>query len=182
MKVALAVWENRISPLLDTARTLLIAELDQGVVVSTRQEMLRGENVQDLLVLLEVSGVETLVCGAVSRRFATWLSASGLKLLPFISGEVEEVLEAFLQDRLSSDPSFAMPGCGHGGGRGAGAGGRCGIRHGGGGGGRGRMRQGGAGDAFCFQGGSGAFRPRRFFRPDACPDCEDPEEKESRGV
>lgn len=180
MKVALAVWENRISPLLDTARTLLIAELDQGVVVSTRQEMLRGENVQDLLVLLEASGVETLVCGAVSRRFATWLSASGLKLLPFISGEVEEVLEALLQDRLS-DPSFAMPGCGHGGGRGAGAGGRCGIGHGGGGG-RGRMRQGVAGDASCFQGGPGAFHPRRFSRPEACPDCKDPEEKESRGV
>lgn len=154
MKVAFTVWENRISPVLDTARTFLIAEIEEGALVSTREERLPGGTVQDLLVFLERIGVETLVCGAVSRRFGTWLTASGLKLIPFISGDVNAVVEAFLEDKLS-DPAFAMPGCGRGGmGRGLGRG----RGHGRGGGrGRGQGR------------GSACFQQPDF--PEPCPDC-----------
>ena len=51
-----------------------------------------------------------LVCGAISRPLAEKALAAGIKVIPFVAGDVEEVIEARLQGELPSS-ALAMPGC-----------------------------------------------------------------------
>jgi len=59
--------------------------------------------------LLEL-GVGTLLCGGISKGLAREIETRGIELIPWVSGEINEVLDAYLQDRLP-DPELTMPGC-----------------------------------------------------------------------
>jgi predicted Fe-Mo cluster-binding NifX family protein len=56
-------------------------------------------------------GVDTLVCGAISRSMREVVAASGIRVISFVSGERDEVVRAWLGGGLDQ-PAFTMPGCG----------------------------------------------------------------------
>jgi predicted Fe-Mo cluster-binding NifX family protein len=108
--VAIPTWNGRVSPVFDTASRLLVVEVgEQGE--SFRFETDIGEHFfPGKTVRLAGLGIETLICGAISRPFATMITGAGIHLIPWISGYVEEVLQAFLQGNLF-DMQYLMPGC-----------------------------------------------------------------------
>jgi len=116
MTVAFAVWEDRISPVFDASGTLLLAEIEAGQVTGRRQEPIRGNLPIEKVVRLKALGVQTLICGAVSRPLADMIAAEGIRLVPFVAGTVDEVIAAYARGLLPG-PAFAMPGCGWRGGR-----------------------------------------------------------------
>lgn len=113
MKVALTVWQGRISPVLDAARSVLVVEIENGVARTGREEFLLGESVREKVSRLEELGVEMLVCGAVSRPLAKTIASRGIRLVPFVCGDANEVLEAIAANRIPGT-AFSMPGCGCG--------------------------------------------------------------------
>ncbi len=68
-----------------------------------------GIRERGLVGVLAALGVDVVVCCAVSRCVQVELKASGIRVLKHICGAVDEVLAAFLQDRLA-DEAFRMPG------------------------------------------------------------------------
>jgi predicted Fe-Mo cluster-binding NifX family protein len=54
-------------------------------------------------------GVGTLVCGAISRPFQEMVAAYGIRVIPFVAGDLSDVIEAWLSGNLESD-IFVMPG------------------------------------------------------------------------
>ena len=112
MRIALAVWGGRISPVFDVARRLLILDVEDGAVVSRAEKELSTDTTAPIAIrvdrLVELD-VDTLICGAVSRPLFDLLSARGVHAIAFIAGEVDEVIEAALEDRVPS-PELAMPG------------------------------------------------------------------------
>ena len=116
MRVALTVWEGRISPVFDTARSLLIVDIEDGWPVARHDEQLSAHTAHETMARLRALGVEVLICGAVSRPLAEMIRACGIRLLPFVSGERDEVVAALIAGRIP-DIAFAMPGCGGGRGR-----------------------------------------------------------------
>ncbi|MBW2610283.1 MAG: hypothetical protein JRC68_08055 [Deltaproteobacteria bacterium] len=46
--------------------------------------------------------VDLLICGAVSRALYRMLTATGIEVIPDISGRIEEILEAYLKGSLGS--------------------------------------------------------------------------------
>jgi predicted Fe-Mo cluster-binding NifX family protein len=135
MKVALTVWDGRISPVFDVSREALILTVESGAVLERRSEGLeRPTEALRIARLLEL-GVETLVCGAISEPLCHELTAKGVRVIGFVAGEIDKVVETLLADALPA-PAFSQPGCGGGRNRfreGRGRGGRRG-------GGRGRGR------------------------------------------
>lgn len=110
-KIAITVWAQRISPVFDSARTLLIAEIDGETLVNTSYLSFDPELPLELLRLLHTQKVMTIICGAVSEGLAGILEAAGFTLIPFIAGEVRQILEIFIHgDSLGG--AFKMPGCG----------------------------------------------------------------------
>ncbi len=110
MKVALTVWNGRVSPVFDVSRKILILDVDHGAVTGTREEPLEGiDPVQKARKLLEWE-VRKLICGAISRPLASLFAAYGIPTIPFIAGDAEEVIEAYLSGELPNR-RLAMPGC-----------------------------------------------------------------------
>lgn len=110
MKVALTVWNGRISPVFDVSRKILILDVSHGAVTGQREVPLEGiDPVQKARKLVEWQ-VRKLICGAISRPLAGLFAAYGIRTIPFIAGDAEEVIDAYLARKLPNR-SMAMPGC-----------------------------------------------------------------------
>ncbi len=110
MKIALPTFNGRISPVFDTAQKLVLVEVDGANELSRAKHAMASKSLARRAADLNELGVEILLCGAISRPLAMMVAAHGIEIVPFISGEVDEVLGAYLQGRLA-DPRFLMPGC-----------------------------------------------------------------------
>ncbi|MBN1470431.1 MAG: hypothetical protein JW925_01515 [Syntrophaceae bacterium] len=108
-KIALAVWGNIISPVFDSTRMVLIAEIQDGKVVSNRHEWLGPELPYSRALRLSGWDIRVLICGAISVGFARTIEVYGIEVVPFISGEAQQVLDAYLNGNLRTDV-FCMPG------------------------------------------------------------------------
>lgn len=109
MRVAITIFGSTVSPLFDTARQLLLAEINGGDVNEVGQEPLGTPEAPDRLSVLTRLGVQVLVCGAINRSLHDGLRERGIKVYPWVSGEVSEVLE-LLRARWANGPSNSREG------------------------------------------------------------------------
>ncbi len=109
MKIAITVWGNRISPVFDSAQTLLVAEVRQVEVVNRQIEVFQAGLFSYLIELLAELEVRVLICGALSDEPAAMLAASEIEVIPFITGEAEAVLSLYVKGMDLTD--CIMPGC-----------------------------------------------------------------------
>jgi predicted Fe-Mo cluster-binding NifX family protein len=109
MKVAITVWGNRISPVFDSAQTILLAEIERGKIINRKREFLPRLVASGLARMVAEKQIDTLICGAISERPARIIQQSGIALLSFVSGNAER----FLEDYAAGRPLelFRMPGC-----------------------------------------------------------------------
>ncbi|HOV39358.1 MAG TPA: NifB/NifX family molybdenum-iron cluster-binding protein [Spirochaetales bacterium] len=116
MKTGFVQWDNRIAPVFDTAGQIYILETKSGKIIGELQETLPADfPIQKTLRLVEL-GVDTLVCGAISRPMYQLLVAYGIRVIPFVTGDLQDVIQAWRTGTLMRD-AFLMPGCRHHGGR-----------------------------------------------------------------
>ena len=109
MKLALTVWDDRISPVADSARRLLVVRVrSQGIM---GRELAEFDSDSIFYRARRLADLDTriLICGAISDFFAGLVKGYGIRLIPRIRGQVEEVVDAFLGETLT-DPKFAMIG------------------------------------------------------------------------
>jgi predicted Fe-Mo cluster-binding NifX family protein len=109
MKIAIPVWENKVSPVLDTASRLMVVELKAGGPTSRFEIYLDEGELSRRCLRIQDLCVDTLICGAVTRHFSEMLKASGINLIQGISGQPEAVLNAYLDGTLALS-KYLMPG------------------------------------------------------------------------
>jgi predicted Fe-Mo cluster-binding NifX family protein len=110
VKIALATWNGRISPVFDVSRQLLVIDVEDGRVVNRVTVHFSSDHpVHKVQRLLDMK-VDVLLCGAVSRQMAAVLDAHQIKRQDFIAGDIEEVTTAFLRGALPN-AEMSMPGC-----------------------------------------------------------------------
>ncbi|MCB2194192.1 MAG: dinitrogenase iron-molybdenum cofactor biosynthesis domain-containing protein [Deltaproteobacteria bacterium] len=113
MKIAISVWEGKISPVFDTASRLLV------IVIEDKKEVTRFETYFDEQALvrrcarIRILGIDVLICGAISRNFLDMLKSYGIRVIPWVCGSAEQVLDAFAEapDGIDLETNFLMPGC-----------------------------------------------------------------------
>ena len=110
MRVAVPVWQGRVSPVFDVAGQLLLVELVQGVEVSRREYPLPDAEPQQRAAQLSELQVETLICGAISQALEALLTENGIRVHGRVCGNVDDVLKAFVAGTLG-ESQYAMPGC-----------------------------------------------------------------------
>jgi len=134
MKIGIPIWNERVSPVFDTALQLMIVEFDGSVEVGRNVVNIPAGHPVQRAGFVAGSGVDVLICGAVSQQMEHMLRASGTEIYPWVKGYADSVLEAFMNGELGQE-SFFLPGCGR-----RGRFGRGGRHQGGQGRGRGRGR------------------------------------------
>lgn len=110
LKVALPVWNGRIAPVFDVASQIRLLEVDSGRMVAETAEAVGALTPAEKALRLAESGVDLLLCGAISRVTRVMVEAYGIRVVPFVTGDLACVVEALLADRLA-DAVHAMPGC-----------------------------------------------------------------------
>jgi len=110
MRVGIPVFNDRISPVFDTARRLLLVDIEQGQEIGRSEAALVRTSMPLRASRVKELQVDVLLCGAISRPLAQMISALGVTLVPFLAGEVDRALAAYLDGQLPS-PQFLMPGC-----------------------------------------------------------------------
>ncbi len=110
MKTALTVWENRISPVFDSAHMLLMVEIENNKILNKRHEPFDPTLPLRLIERLIELDIAVLICGAISETPANMIEARAIKLIPFISGNADDVLKHYAQGHPII-PAFLMPGC-----------------------------------------------------------------------
>ncbi len=109
MRVAVPIWEKRVSPVFDTAQRLAVVDIEKEIPASRITLPLKESFPPRRAHLLRIWGVETLICGGISPYLARLLAAYGIRVVPGVRGDIEEVLQAFLGGRISS-PAYTLPG------------------------------------------------------------------------
>lgn len=110
MKTAFSVYGDRIAPVFDTSERVLVVRAVPGGEGTEEWEALPSEDPFRKVAHLAGLGVQALVCGALSRPVQGMLAAQGIRITPFVAGELRSVMAAWREGRLSG-AAFAMPGC-----------------------------------------------------------------------
>ncbi len=113
MKTAIPIWEGRVSPVLDTARQLLVVDVTDGQEASRTALDIPPMHFAQMAKFVRDLGVDTVICGAISRQLETKFATLGIRIIPWLRGEVDEVLSAHVNGNLQ-DGYFFLPGCGRG--------------------------------------------------------------------
>lgn len=111
MKVALTVWDDRISPVFDSARMLLIAEIEDNTIRGRQYQTFNPGMPAQLTNMLKGLDITVIICGAISEIPANSLEAAGIRLISFISGNANEILEKYSKGKPIIR-EYIMPGCG----------------------------------------------------------------------
>lgn len=110
MRIAIPIWNDKVSPVLDTASKLLIIQVEGRKELSRFEIYLDEQELSRRCTRIRGMEVNTLICGAISRPFLRMLAAYGINIIKNISGHPEDVLDAYLKGVLFHS-GFLMPGC-----------------------------------------------------------------------
>ena len=108
MRVAILEWNERVHPVFDTLESVKVYSVEGKTFELVKEVVVKAE--EQPMSVIKGLNIDTLVCGAIPYRYERELNSLGIDVIPFISGDVGDVVKAFIENRLS-DPSFNMPGC-----------------------------------------------------------------------
>jgi len=113
MNLAVTVWGNRVSPVFDVARTLLVTRTGDKKILEKRYVSFDPGAPADLIHILKKLKVDILVCGAISASPATLIMDHKIRLISFATGNALALLET-LARKKSLEKDFIMPGMANG--------------------------------------------------------------------
>jgi predicted Fe-Mo cluster-binding NifX family protein len=110
MKVAVAIWKDRISPVFDVSREILVLDVENNAIVTRTREMFENDHPIQKVLKMAALNIDTLICGAISNPLLELITFEGIETIPFTCGEITDVIQAFLKNALP-DRKLSMPGC-----------------------------------------------------------------------
>jgi len=107
MKVAVSHWQGRLAPVFDVSREVIIFDTDSGERVLLPMK----DTPYEKAGLIKREGASLLLCGAVSRSMLEMIEAFGIRAIPFLCGEVDQVIASWVAHQEEPLDDFRMPGC-----------------------------------------------------------------------
>jgi predicted Fe-Mo cluster-binding NifX family protein len=100
MKVAIALFKDRISPRFDVCPEIWIVELNNREVISQEKRPMESFNLQQRLDQLTSKGVDKIICGGIDSFCMDHLGNMGIDVIHDVAGEAGEVLNLFIRGAL----------------------------------------------------------------------------------
>jgi predicted Fe-Mo cluster-binding NifX family protein len=104
-KIAVAVYQDRISSRLDCSENILLLTFVQGKIVGRQQMRLLYSDPMDRIRLLVREEVQLVICGGITRTYASMLHDANIEVIPWVQGRVDEVLREFVAGTLQRPTS-----------------------------------------------------------------------------
>ena len=110
MKVAVPRFGEDIAPCFEYSATITIFTFRGKKIVDVTDFTLQSRDALDRFRLLRDQQVKTLICGGLQDYFEDLLKANGINVISWVSGNVEKLLERFIEGRLVSNPRSLFAG------------------------------------------------------------------------
>ena len=109
VKVVLPIDGDRISPVLDAARTFVLVTAGSDGSLTPKEVLVAdGDPVTQAKRIIE-PGASVLICGAVSWPLEAMLTSAGMRVIPNTCGSLEEVAKAYFAGAFT-EQAFLLPG------------------------------------------------------------------------
>ena len=102
MKIAIPLFNTRVSPRFDFAPKILVATVDGRQVADRETYSLINLNPIRRSSLLSDLGVNIIICGGISSFSQRLIKANAITIIPMVQGEVEKVLDLFIKGNLTA--------------------------------------------------------------------------------
>ena len=104
MKIAIPIFETRISPRFDHAPSVLLVTtaFNSEKILETCEIPFQKCDYIERINQLKFSGVEVVICGGISNEMLDMLKGNNIETIPWVTGDAHEALKLFLQGRLVS--------------------------------------------------------------------------------
>jgi predicted Fe-Mo cluster-binding NifX family protein len=100
MKVAIPNHDGCVTPCFEYTGSITIFSVRRNRVVAQTSFVLQSKEELDRVRLLRDQGVTVLICSGIQSVHESLLHASGIRVVSWVSGNVNEILRLFLQNRL----------------------------------------------------------------------------------
>ena len=110
MKIAIPIYNDSVSNVFDFATRLLLVDIENDKETNRSEVALESQSLSQRTGQIKNLEVDVLVCGAISRVLANMVATSGIQVLPYVTGNINDVLQAYLNGQLAKS-EFSMPGC-----------------------------------------------------------------------
>ena len=109
MRIAIPIFHNRVSPVLDTCTRLLVLDYEGATVTQKKEISVDFCSQLERFEILRKLSPDVVICCGVTDVFDKMLGSANLRLISGIAGDVNQVVKAFMDNRIG-DPRFRMPG------------------------------------------------------------------------
>lgn len=104
MKVAVPVWNGRVSPVFDVAEHFCVFDVrDRAIKDVSNQSLANNSRVVTLWKL----GVDVVICGGISHQLEAGLWVAGIEVIRDICGPVGRVIDAYVRGVLAEGTYFS---------------------------------------------------------------------------
>ncbi len=100
MRLAIPIFGSRVSPRFDCSQKILLVDVQNGTVVNKNEVDASEWHPLSHIGELHNLKPDIVICGGICNRDYYRLSNHGIRIIPSVFGEVEEVIKSFLKGDL----------------------------------------------------------------------------------
>jgi len=108
MKAAFTEWRGQIAPVFVLAQILLLVEKEASDDLKERFIDMPFDSLEAMVAFLIEQRVGLLICGAPPYQLHALAEASGIEVHPFVTGEIKDVVDAWIHGGLDQ-LSYSAP-------------------------------------------------------------------------
>ncbi len=108
MRLALAAYQNRIASLFETSDRFVFVEPPRQQKQEQDVVLIKENNLSSMLQTMKNHQTSVLICGAISGCLANAIEVAGIRVIPYVTGDVDTIVKAFERGNLDN---CRMPGC-----------------------------------------------------------------------
>lgn len=105
MKIAVTYEEGKVFQHFGHTEHFKFYEVEDGKITTSQVVDTNGSGHGALAGLLAENHVDVLICGGIGGGAQAALAEAGIKLYGGVTGEADQVVEAFLKEELQYDPN-----------------------------------------------------------------------------
>jgi predicted Fe-Mo cluster-binding NifX family protein len=102
MKIAIPVFQTKISPRFDSTQGFILLHIEESSVLEREKLTTEGWPVSAKLKQLVDLEVDTVICGGIDVKSMQQLNSNGIRVYSWITGEVDDAIACFLRRGLES--------------------------------------------------------------------------------
>ncbi|MBT8365645.1 MAG: NifB/NifX family molybdenum-iron cluster-binding protein [Deltaproteobacteria bacterium] len=108
-RVAIPVFESRVSPVLDSCQRMMVIDIEDGREIHRQELSFEKMSIHERIEVIARWGIRKIICAGISEVMCKFLAGKNIALVSGIAGEFEKIINAYICDHLN-DACFVMPG------------------------------------------------------------------------